>query len=82
MFSPTVYMDKKNLPKFIYAYYIFFLHFWREIFIFYILFHILWYTQEAICEKKKKKKSIYVQWHAKVWEPLVESVKMWIILTK
>ncbi len=25
---------------------------------------------------------IYIQWHAKVWEPLVESVKMWIILTK
>ncbi len=24
----------------------------------------------------------YLQWHAKVWEPLVESVKMWIILTK
>ncbi len=24
----------------------------------------------------------HVQWHAKVWEPLVESVKMWIILTK
>ncbi len=25
---------------------------------------------------------IYIQWHAKVWEPLAESVKMWIILTK
>ncbi len=29
-----------------------------------------------------KKKKSRLQWHAKVWEPLVESVKMWIILTK
>ncbi len=29
-----------------------------------------------------RNRSEFIQWHAKVWEPLVESVKMWIILTK
>ncbi len=52
MFSPTVYMDKKNLPKFIYAYYIYFFGFLKGNI--YILFHILWYTQEAICGKINK----------------------------